>query len=36
MREGDHLEDRSREEDNIKTDFRKVGWEHGLDRSGSG
>ena len=23
-------------EDNIKMDLREVGWEHGLDRSGSG
>ena len=22
--------------DNIKTDFQEVGWEHGLDRAGSG
>ena len=27
---------RYRWEDNIKTDFREVGWGHGLDRCGSG
>ena len=27
---------RRRWEDNIKIDLREVGWEHGLDRSGSG
>jgi hypothetical protein len=27
---------RHRWEDNIKMDLRKVGWGHGMDRSGSG
>jgi hypothetical protein len=27
---------RRRWEDNIKMDLREVGWEHGLDQSGSG
>ena len=36
LREGDHLEDPGvRWEDNDTMDLREVGWEHGLDRSGS-
>jgi hypothetical protein len=36
LRKGDHLEYPSVWEDNIKIDLQDVGWENGLDRSGSG
>ena len=36
LKEGDHLEDWRRLEDNIKMDPREARRGHGLDRSGSG